>query len=293
MHVKFWGVRGSIPTPGPDTLKYGGNTPCIEVLTQDNERIILDAGTGIRVLSLELAKNMPVSCSIFISHTHWDHIQGLPFFIPLFVPGNEMAVYGTPDPVSMKSIRDALSDQMVYRYFPVREAELKAAISYQTLKENQTVRVGSASVTTILMNHPVLNFGFKIQENGKSLFYSGDHEPYYNIYGDENKDFKKYEKHILDRRENIVDFIKGVDVLVVDSQYTEEEYQAKKGWGHSTFRSSVELALEAGIPKVILTHHEPTRSDDQLDAVLAGLHREYADRPIEIDLAREGLELDI
>ena len=185
MKVRFWGVRGSIPAPGPATVRYGGNTTCIEVTTDAGHTIILDAGTGIRPLGLSLMERAPVSCSLFISHTHWDHIQGLPFFTPLFATGNKVSFYGAFDPVYQKDLQTILAQQMEYCYFPVRELELKADMEYHTLHEGTRIEVADAVITNVLMNHPVLTYGYRIDCNGKSLFFSGDHEPPHNIYQSE------------------------------------------------------------------------------------------------------------
>jgi phosphoribosyl 1,2-cyclic phosphodiesterase len=167
MRFKFWGVRGFIPTPGAHTVKYGGNTTCIEVRTNDNDLIILDAGTGIHALAQNLLKEMPVKAHIFITHTHWDHIQGLPFFIP----GNHIKIYGGLDPVTHESINRALSVQLQYSYFPIREAQLNARIEYITIKPGEPVSIGSVRITPIILNHPVLNFGYRIDCDGQSLFF--------------------------------------------------------------------------------------------------------------------------
>ena len=151
MLLKFWGTRGSIAAPGPSTVRYGGNTSCYEVRLRNNTVIIVDAGTGIRALGLELVKAGPVEVHVFITHTHWDHIQGLPFFVPLFVPGSKVTFYGTFDPVYRRSLADILKAQMEYCYFPVREAELKADIHYQTLRDGEQVEVGGALVRAVLM----------------------------------------------------------------------------------------------------------------------------------------------
>jgi len=288
MQLTFWGVRGSIPSPGSETVKYGGNTTCLEILTDHGHRIIIDAGSGIRPLGLKLARSMPLTCALFITHTHWDHIQGLPFFVPLFVPKNSLTIYGAADPVTFGSVKDILSVQLEYRYFPVREAELKADISAQTLREGQDVRIGDATVTPILLNHPVLNFGYKIQCNGKSLFFTGDHEQYSNIYAPEDEDYDEYEKAISEKKNAVVEFIRGVDVLVADAQYTTAEYATKVGWGHSTFDQCVALAKDANVKRLFLTHHEPTRPDSELDAILAQLHAANADAGLDIELAVEG-----
>lgn len=288
MRFRFRGTRGSLSAPGPSTVKYGGNTTCIEVRSDNDDLIILDAGTGIRELGLDLAASMPIKCHLFVSHTHWDHIQGVPFFVPMFVPGNELIIYGPPDPMTMTGIESVLAKQMEYPHFPVRVAELQADISYETLSDGQTVDLGFAKVSTILMNHPAMDFGFKVECDGKVLFFTGDHEPFYNIYKPGDEDYDEYEKIVQERNEGIVDFIRGVDVFIGDSQYTEEEYVTKKGWGHSTFESTLALAQEAGVGKLYLTHHDTTRTDDQLDEIYERLQREWKDSGVNFEMAREG-----
>jgi phosphoribosyl 1,2-cyclic phosphodiesterase len=293
MELTFWGTRGSIAVPGPDTVVYGGNTTCLEVATCDAHRVILDAGTGIRALGLTLARSMPVSCAIFISHTHWDHIQGLPFFVPLFVPGNKILIHGTFDPVNLRDISEALAAQMDYNYFPVRSAELAADITYLTLREGQTVELGDTRVTPIIMNHPVVSFGYKVSCRGKSVFYTGDHEDYANIYAPDEPFHQEYEEIIRQKRAQIADFIRGVDVLVSDCQYTEAEYPAKVGWGHSTPEMAVGLAASAGVKRLFLTHHEPTRGDAAIAALGEQVRERFKDTGIAIDMAREGQVVEI
>ncbi len=292
MLCRFWGVRGSIPTPGPDTVRYGGNTTCLEVRTDSGALIILDAGSGIRCLGLELARSMPVDCAVFLSHTHWDHIQGLPFFVPLFVPGNRITLHGMFDPVTMRDVSDALNVQMDYRFFPVRGAELKSEVRYVTIIEAQPTVVGDAVVTPLLMNHPVLTFGYKIAADGKTLFFSGDHEDISNIYSPEEPDHAAYEQHVQEKRAAILQAIHGVDVLIVDAQYTDAEYATKIGWGHSSYTQSLRLAREAQVGALYLTHHEPTRTDDALDAILDDLRRTHT-APPEVHMAVEGLCIEI
>lgn len=292
MFLKFRGTRGSIPTPGDQTLKYGGNTSCIECVSETGERIIFDAGSGIRPLGLELVDQMPLSVSIFISHTHWDHIQGLPFFVPLFVEGNKINIFGTPDPASLKTIKDALSLQMEYRYFPVRETELKSTIHYETLSEGQVVEIGDTRISCIFMNHPILNFGYKVEENGKSFFFTGDHERYVSSYTADSPEYHDHQQIMEEKQERLIEFIKGVDVLIADSQYTQEEYEQKVGWGHSTYRGCVAMAKEAGIRRLYLTHHDPTRSDAALDLLNDKLQKKYGD-DLDVTIAREGMEIII
>ncbi len=293
MRFRFRGTRGSLSAPGPDTIKYGGNTTCIEVRSDNDDLIILDAGTGIRELGLELAKNMPVKCHLFVSHTHWDHIQGVPFFVPMFVSGNELIIYGPPDPLTMTGIEAVLAKQMEYPHFPVRVSELLADISYKTLNDGQVVDLGFATVSTILMNHPAMDFGCKVECDGKTLFFTGDHEPFYNIYEPGEEDYEEYEKIVRERNQGILEFIRGVDIFIADSQYTEEEYVLKQGWGHSTFERTLALAKEAGVAKVYLTHHETTRTDEQVDAIYARLQEEWKDSGVNFEMAREGEVIEI
>ncbi len=293
MRFQFRGTRGSLSAPGPDTVKYGGNTTCIEVRSDADDLLILDAGTGIRQLGLELAKSMPLKCHLFVSHTHWDHIQGLPFFVPMFVPGNELIIYGPPDPLTLTGIEAVLAKQMEYPHFPVRVTELQADISYETLSDGQTVDLGFASITTLLMNHPAMDFGSKIRCDGKTLFFTGDHEPFFNIYQPGEEDYDDYEKVVRERNQGIVDFLHGVDVFISDAQYTEEEYRTKQGWGHSTFAQTLALAKEAGVGKVYLTHHDTTRTDDQVDEIYAKLQEEWKDSGVDFDMAREGELIEV
>lgn len=290
MKVRFWGVRGSIPSPGPNTVRYGGNTTCIEIRTDNNELIILDAGTGIFPLSQTLLAELPVSANVLITHSHWDHIQGLPFFIPNFIPGNTLRLHGGFDPVSGKGIEQVMSVQLQYSYFPVREAEMKARIEYVTLAPEQSIQIGSATVTPYLLNHPVIDFGYRIECNGKSVFFTGDHEPPYNIYEPEDEGYDEYQVFVDDKTKAIQEAIRGVDVFIADSSYTDAEYPVKKGWGHGTFSSSIALAHAAAAKVLFCTHHEPTRSDDALeDAFHAALKTNASvANGMDIRLAREG-----
>jgi phosphoribosyl 1,2-cyclic phosphodiesterase len=290
LKIRFWGVRGSIPSPGRKTLRYGGNTTCIEVEADDGQTIIFDAGTGIYPLSQSLLKKLPLSCSIFMTHTHWDHIQGLPFFVPFFIPLNHIDIYGAFDPILQRNIGDVLNRQLEYCYFPVREAELKADIQYSSLYEGQTVEIGSARITNIFMNHTVLNFGYRIDCNGKRLFFTGDNEWLYNIYQPEDDYYTVYDNLISRKNAILTDFIRGVDVMIADSTYTEQEYPAKKGWGHGTHHSCVDMAKIVGAGALYLTHHDPLRSDDELDDIQKQLSKIQA---FPVCIAHEGLEITL
>ncbi len=290
MKVRFWGVRGSIASPGPSTVRYGGNTTCIEIRTDNNELIIIDAGTGIFPLSQTLLAEMPVTANVLISHSHWDHIQGLPFFVPNFIPGNVLRLHGAFDPVSGKGVEQVMSVQLQYSYFPVREAEMKARIEYITLAPEQSIQIGSATVTPYLMNHPVIDFGYRIEADGKAVFFTGDHEPPLNIYEPGEEGHDEYQSFVDDKAADIRRAMQGVDVLIADCSYTKKEYPAKKGWGHGTFDTSIQYAKDAGAKVLFCTHHEPTRSDDALEEVFRQVlidNPRQAGDP-EYRLAREG-----
>lgn len=295
MKLKFWGVRGSIPSPGERTVRYGGNTTCLEIRTDDNELIILDGGTGIFPLAQTLLKELPVTAHIFNTHSHWDHIQGLPFFIPIFIPGNTVKLYGAFDPLSGEGPERVMNVQMQYSYFPVREAEMKSRFEYVAVMPNEPVSVGAAVIIPVMLNHPVLNLGYRIDCNGKSIFFTGDHEPHFNVYDVGDEGYAEYQALIEEQRLSIVEAIRGVDVLVADSAYTPIEYQSKKGWGHGTFDGCIELARDAGAGILYCTHHEPTRGDDELEKVFdEALSRHAHDLGgLDVRLAQEGAEIDI
>ncbi|MEW6164829.1 MAG: MBL fold metallo-hydrolase [Pseudomonadota bacterium] len=293
MKVRMWGVRGSIPSPGPRTVRYGGNTTCIEVRGDDDSLIILDAGTGIFPLAQTLLACLPVAANIFITHTHWDHIQGLPFFVPLYIPGNKVRIHGAYDIVSMQGIEQVMDVQLQYSYFPIREAELRAGIEYRTLTVGEPVAVGDAFVTPVLMNHPVTDLGYRVACNGKSMFFTGDHEPWLNIYAPDDPEHANYQAMVDQRLAELDAAIGTVDVLIVDTAYTIQEYPQKIGWGHGTFDSAIAMARRVGAKRLVCTHHEPTRNDDDLEKVFAEALTRHPDPGCEILLAREGMEIQL
>jgi phosphoribosyl 1,2-cyclic phosphodiesterase len=296
MKVRFWGVRGSIASPGPNTVRYGGNTTCIEVRSDDGSLIILDAGTGIYPLAQHLLKRMPVQASIFMTHTHWDHIQGLPFFTPLYIPGNTVRIHGGYDIVARRGIEQIMEVQLQYSYFPVREVEMNASIEYRTITVGERLAVGDAIVTPLMLNHPVVNFGYRIDCNGKSVFFTGDHEPWPNIYRHEDEEYAEFQQ-MIDTQQSQLDLaLAGLDVLIADSSYTTAEYQTKLGWGHGTLEGSIAWGRRLGVKTLVCTHHEPERGDEALERAFSAALESSAALPGEPGepqflLAREGMEL--
>ena len=297
MKVRFWGVRGSIPSPGPHTMRYGGNTTCIEVRGNDGTLVILDAGSGIFPLAQKLLAELPVTANIFITHTHWDHIQGLPFFTPIYIPGNKLSIHVPFNLIDQSGPEQVMEVQMQYSYFPIREVELRAAMDYKTLTVGQAVNLGSLTVTPIMMNHPVTNLGYRVEGDGTSLFFTGDHEPWANIYKPEDPEFADYQQMVDQQQADVDRNLAGLDLLIADSSYTAAEYLAGKvGWGHGTYEGHIAWARRLGAKKLICTHHEPTRSDDELERVFAAAlessgHVQGRSGEPEILLSREGLEL--
>ncbi|MDC8759103.1 MBL fold metallo-hydrolase [Janthinobacterium fluminis] len=284
MKVKFWGVRGSIPSPGPRTARYGGNTTCIEVRTDDGTLIVLDAGTGIYALAQSLPPGQPVQADIFITHSHWDHIHGLPFFTPLFVRGSRICLHGAHEQGSGNGIEHVLGVQLQNSYFPVSEAAMAARIDYRTLAVGEAIEVGGALVRNTEMNHPVTDLGYRIDCGGHSVFFSGDHEPH---------DERLPDAAAAQRQASLATLVRGVDALIMDCSYTREEYPAKRGWGHGSFDAAFALALDCGARRLYCTHHEPGRDDDELEAVFADVMARHAPLPagMQAFLAYEGLEI--
>lgn len=263
MLVRFWGTRGSIAKPGPSTVRYGGNTSCVELRSSGGTLVVLDCGTGAHGLGQALVTSgvSPLNGHILIGHTHWDHIQGFPFFAPLFIRGNEWHVYG-PRGVG-SSLRESLSGQMQSSYFPITLKELGATLHYHDLVEG-TLEIGDIHVTTQYLHHPALTLGYRLEADGVTVVYSTDHEPHSTprVAGSGAPPAGEDVRHAR--------FLANADLVIHDAQYTAGELPAKRGWGHSTAEYAVETAVSAGVRRLALFHHDPTRNDDAVDRIVAG-----------------------
>ena len=306
MTIKLWGVRGSIPCPGPETVVYGGNTACVEIRFDDIDRyIIIDAGSGIRMLGNFLLQNDlpkgPIHTDIFITHTHWDHIMGFPFFVPIYIPGSQLNIYG-PVTYEDEGLDKIIGSQLSYRYFPVRHSELSAEIKYHPLKECSMDLGDDIWVTTKYLNHPILCLGYRFEYKGKSFCTAYDTEPFRNVFPTDPDDpgydeaaAEEGEEVAKEENEKIMQFFTGADLLLHDSQYTKKEYEKDKiGWGHSSFEYAIQTAHKSKVKKLVLFHHDPLRKDEELTSLLQK-YRSMIDgkTSLEIDIAREGLEIQL
>ncbi len=302
--VKIWGDRGSMPVPGPDTVVFGGNTACLEVRC-GKRLIVIDAGSGIRSLGDWLVrnelKNGPINADVFLTHTHWDHIMGFPMFTPIYVPGTTLRVHG-PVNFEDETLEQIIGSQLSYRYWPVRQDELAAKITYQSLKETDVDLGDGIVIKTKYLNHPVLCLGYRIEYEGKAFATAYDHEPFSNLFPTDPADpdydpLIAQEGNTAAREENerIESFYRGVDLLIHDTQYTAKEFKAGKvGWGHSSFEYAINAANRAHVKRLLLFHHDPNRSDAELQE----LELFYQDKirgksGLRLDASREGMTVNM
>jgi diguanylate cyclase (GGDEF)-like protein len=285
MQVRFWGTRGSIAAPGPSTARFGGNTSCVEVRASDGTVIILDCGTGARELGLHLVQTMPqpMRLHLFIGHTHWDHIQGFPFFVPAFTPGSELNIYA---PIGFqRGLEEAMAGQMEYSYFPVKMRDLRSRIHFTELDEG-FFRVGGVLVETQFLNHTAPTVAYRMTGDGATIAYATDHEPFWNASG-------RVSQHPGDERH--IAFLKGANLVIHDAQYTDAEYRDKVGWGHSSLEYAVDVALAAGVERLVLFHHDPAHDDAMMEQMeeMARAHVGRRGQALDVLAAREGLELEV
>jgi phosphoribosyl 1,2-cyclic phosphodiesterase len=277
MHIRFWGTRGSIPTPGPTTVRYGGNTACVEVRDSSGALLVLDAGTGLRELGISLMSangNRPARIELLLSHLHWDHIQGIPFFRPAYVPDSSMRIIG-PKQLST-TMKDLLGLGMDDPFFPVDLDDLPATIEIQEMQNGSDERIGPYRVRAANVMHPAPALAYRIEADGRSLVYATDTEDPFS--GKENP---------------VVALAQGADTLIHDAQYLRSDF--KPTWGHSTIDTAIDVAARANVKRLVLFHHDPDRSDDALDHIGRDASRAGRDRlaTLEVVVAREGLELEV
>lgn len=310
MKLRFWGVRGSFPVPGPATVRYGGNTSCVEVRcgdTPDAPRLILDAGTGLRRLSKELMQTEfgegKGKAHLLVSHTHWDHIQGLPFFAPLYQAGNHFQVYARQrDDTHLRTVFALQSDNP---YFPVPFDAAAADVEFTELSDDATFEIGPVKVRCTRLNHPWIAIAFRLDYDGASVAYVTDTAPFRDILI-EQKYIRQPPKpgdplHPEDAaklkamRDGVVKLCEGANLVIYDTQFTPMEYSQRPHWGHSCPEDAIEIVHEAGAEALMLFHHAPERTDHQLDELLAQhrIQQQSIGSALQIHAAYEGMEFDV
>ncbi len=306
MRVKFWGVRGSIPVPGRATSRYGGNTSCVEVRPKGAAPIIIDAGTGLRRLGKSLMEEAfgdgRGETSILISHTHWDHVQGLPFFSPAYRAGNKIQIYARQRDMHLEAV---FSQQNNSPYFPVPLSSLEATMSFHELVEGTQFQIGRAKVSCTRLNHPWIAMAYRIEVDGAVVVYCADTAPFTDIlFGrefivkapslDEPLPADVVEE-LAHMRAGVVELARGADLLIYDTQFTKAEYLQRPHWGHSHPDDAIQIARDAGAKQLCLFHHAPMRTDDENDQILAAYRTvaAHGDQPLALVSAYEGLEIPL
>jgi phosphoribosyl 1,2-cyclic phosphodiesterase len=274
MEIKFWGTRGSIPSPGAHTLEFGGNTSCVEVILGSGRRVVVDGGTGFRLLGQHIMEeNHPCQLHLLLTHGHWDHLLGIPFFAPIYQETTELVVDGWPP--AFQAMTRVFDSHMGDGFFPVAFDHLKARIDYLNRLAHGILELDGVHIDAIHLNHPQGGLGFRFREGQHTMVFITDNE-----LGAANGL----------RQQEFVDFCSGCDLLIHDAQYLPEEMGERRGWGHSTYAEAMALAREAGAHNLLLTHHDPSRSDAEVEKIIE-LARQLAagaDYPHYIDAAREG-----
>jgi phosphoribosyl 1,2-cyclic phosphodiesterase len=281
VRATVWGCRGSLASPGPETVRYGGNTSCLEVRLSDDTLLVLDAGTGIRPLGNAIGGEPPGRIDILLTHLHIDHLEGLGFFGPLWNPSLEIHIWGPASPT--KSLEQRIGVYLSPPLFPVHLRELPSNPTFHDVPPDDW-RIGPATISAQLINHPGPTVGFRVEEGDRTLAYMPDHEPALGV-----DDLATASPEWVSG----VGVAYGVDVLFHDGQYTQEEYDQRVGWGHSSTEQAVTFARLAKVRRYIMFHHDPTHSDDQLDRMLEYAHELWGEDGDTIDMAREGLRVDV
>jgi phosphoribosyl 1,2-cyclic phosphodiesterase len=280
MRIKFWGTRGTRPTPGRKTLRYGGNTTCVEVRDRENNLLIIDSGSGIAELGSGFSATDPLQAHLLITHTHLDHIQGFPFFLPAFVPGTHLTIVGPAG--SAKSLQAAFADQMDPAYFPIRLSHMPAEMEFIERNPGETFEVGALRITPHLLMHPIPTFGYRIDEGSSRFCFATDNEIAM---------FSNQENGTL---KDLANWCRDADLLVHDAQYSTEEYKTHAGFGHSTYEEALSLAEQAGAKQLAFFHHDPVHSDTEVDALIEealGNHRQSGGADVNAFPAAEEQEL--
>jgi phosphoribosyl 1,2-cyclic phosphodiesterase len=306
MKVRFWGVRGSIPVPGRATARYGGNTSCVEVRPRNEPPIIIDAGTGLRRLGKALMEGSfgegKGTTSILISHTHWDHVQGLPFFSPLYRAGNKIHIFARQRDTHLEAV---FSQQHDLAYFPVPLTAMHADMQFHELIEGAQFSIGRAKITSTRLNHPWVAIAYRIDVDGASVVYCADTAPFTELLL--GREFvttapsldeplsAETAAELARMRAGVVALAKHADLLIYDTHFTLEEYRLRPHWGHSHPDDAIAIARDAGVKRLCLFHHAPMRSDDENDAILAKYRGVIAAQHEKFDIvsAYEGLELTL
>ena len=253
MRIKFWGTRGSISVPGKDTIIYGGNTTCVEITLESGRKIIIDAGTGIRALGQSLVSTgEKIDIHLLITHIHWDHVQGVPFFDPVYLPDSRITVDGFPS--CMTGLAIPFENKMGDGFFPIKFDDLKARLHYVDKLSHGPLTIDGVTVDAIPLQHPQGGFGFRFREGKKTLVFLTDNELTGDAWADRHP-------------EDYIRFCNEADILIHDAQYTPEEIKDRKGWGHSDYLSALDLALKAHVKELVLFHHDPSRTDSDVTAI--------------------------
>ncbi|MCS7260614.1 MAG: response regulator [Anaerolineae bacterium] len=293
MRVKFWGTRGSIPSPGLRTLRYGGNTICVELRTDTGQRLILDGGTGLRELGRTLVQEADaLDLNILISHTHWDHTQGLPFFAPMNRPENRIIIYATSG--TDKDVMEIFTQQMDYANFPVSLEERPGQIAFREIGEEEFT-IGDIRVQSCFVNHTILTLGYRISHGNVCIVYVTDHEPFAPSLYHSNRVCPDLDDivHAGDRRH--VRFLAGADLVIHDAQFTAAELERRRGWGHSSLEYAVEVCVAAGVKQLAFIHHDPDRSDEELERLEAAgqAYARQLGSELKVFAAAEGSEIEL